>query len=213
MLERRLCYCCSIWWACNFLLHLAAISQNISSCEESASVTLYSSGGKLLGHGGTISALFHLWLDNCELVIFLKGNQSDSLVSLVQALPIFLDKLVPPWAAILISVTLILMFGEVFYKDWLCIIVYEILLEGFMQNIRSLKDLRVWIQILPQAVCTRYGLKVGAMMAPFVRVLLLLFFPVTYPISKVNPILTAIMGIRVLMLVTLSFVVIPVLSC
>ncbi|XVE69884.1 hypothetical protein DITRI_Ditri10aG0027300 [Diplodiscus trichospermus] len=69
----------------------------------------------------------------------------------MEALPIFLDKLVPPWAAILISVTLILMFGE----------------------------------ILPQAVCTRYGLKVGAAMAPLVRVLLLLFFPISYPISKV----------------------------
>ncbi|EEF52571.1 conserved hypothetical protein [Ricinus communis] len=69
----------------------------------------------------------------------------------MEALPIFLDKIVPPWAAILISVTLILMFGE----------------------------------ILPQAVCTRYGLKVGATMAPFVRLLVMLFFPVSYPISKV----------------------------
>ncbi|XVF73732.1 hypothetical protein PTKIN_Ptkin13bG0006300 [Pterospermum kingtungense] len=68
----------------------------------------------------------------------------------MEALPIFLDKLVPPWAAILISVTLILMFGE----------------------------------ILPQAVCTRYGLKVGAAMAPLVRVLLFLFLPISYPISK-----------------------------
>lgn len=31
----------------------------------------------------------------------------------MESLPIFLDKLVPPWAAILISVTLILMFGEI----------------------------------------------------------------------------------------------------
>ncbi|XP_062160021.1 DUF21 domain-containing protein At1g47330 [Alnus glutinosa] len=69
----------------------------------------------------------------------------------METLPIFLDKLVPPWAAILISVTLILMFGE----------------------------------ILPQAVCTRYGLKVGSTMAPLVRVLLWLFFPISYPISKV----------------------------
>ncbi|XP_050212645.1 DUF21 domain-containing protein At1g47330 isoform X2 [Mercurialis annua] len=68
----------------------------------------------------------------------------------METLPIFLDKIVPPWAAILISVTLILMFGE----------------------------------ILPQAVCTRYGLKVGATMAPFVRALLILFFPISYPISK-----------------------------
>ncbi|KAJ4966460.1 hypothetical protein NE237_018309 [Protea cynaroides] len=68
----------------------------------------------------------------------------------METLPIFLDALVPPWAAILISVTLILMFGE----------------------------------ILPQAVCTRYGMAVGATLAPLVRVLLLLFFPVAYPISK-----------------------------
>ncbi|KAK4382736.1 DUF21 domain-containing protein [Sesamum angolense] len=68
----------------------------------------------------------------------------------MESLPIFLDKLVPPWAAILVSVTLILMFGE----------------------------------ILPQAICTRYGLTVGATTAPFVRLLLWLFFPVAYPISK-----------------------------
>lgn len=69
----------------------------------------------------------------------------------METLPIFLDKLVPPWAAILISVTLILMFGE----------------------------------ILPQAICTRYGLVVGATAAPLVRVLLMIFFPISYPISKV----------------------------
>ncbi|XP_028757720.1 DUF21 domain-containing protein At1g47330 [Neltuma alba] len=69
----------------------------------------------------------------------------------MEALPIFLDALVPPWAAILLSVTLILVFGE----------------------------------IMPQAVCTRYGLTVGATMAPFVHVLLLIFYPISYPISKV----------------------------
>uniref|UniRef100_A0A0D6QYX9 CNNM transmembrane domain-containing protein n=1 Tax=Araucaria cunninghamii TaxID=56994 RepID=A0A0D6QYX9_ARACU len=68
----------------------------------------------------------------------------------MEALPIFLDSLVPAWGAILISVTLILMVGE----------------------------------ILPQAVCSRYGLAVGAAMAPIVHVLLFVFFPVTYPISK-----------------------------
>ncbi|MCO5580448.1 hypothetical protein L7F22_034316 [Adiantum nelumboides] len=68
----------------------------------------------------------------------------------MEALPIFLDALVPSCGAILISVTLILMFGE----------------------------------ILPQAVCSRYGLAVGAAMTPIVRVLVFLFFPITYPISK-----------------------------
>ncbi|KAL6511759.1 DUF21 domain-containing protein [Orobanche gracilis] len=68
----------------------------------------------------------------------------------MESLPIFLDKLVPPWAAVLVSVTLILVFGE----------------------------------ILPQAICTRYGLTVGATVAPFVRLLLWVFFPIAYPISK-----------------------------
>lgn len=69
----------------------------------------------------------------------------------MESLPIFLDKLVGPLVAVLLSVTLILMFGE----------------------------------ILPQAICTRYGMTVGATLAPFVRVLLILFWPVAYPISKV----------------------------
>ncbi|BBN15517.1 metal transporter CNNM [Marchantia polymorpha subsp. ruderalis] len=68
----------------------------------------------------------------------------------MEALPIFLDSLVEAWGAILISVTLILMFGEIF----------------------------------PQAICTRYGLAVGAFMSPVVRLLVMVFFPVSYPISK-----------------------------
>ncbi|CAN0922047.1 DUF21 domain-containing protein At1g47330 [Linum grandiflorum] len=69
----------------------------------------------------------------------------------MEALPICLDKLAPPYIAVLVSVTLVLMFGE----------------------------------ILPQAICTRYGLTVGATMAPLVRVLVIVFYPVAYPISKV----------------------------
>ncbi|CAI5972801.1 unnamed protein product [Closterium sp. NIES-64] len=68
----------------------------------------------------------------------------------MEALPIFLDALVPSWAAILLSVTLILLFGE----------------------------------IIPQAVCSRYGLAIGATLAPLVKVLVLLFYPIALPISK-----------------------------
>ncbi|CAM6074376.1 unnamed protein product [Sphagnum tenellum] len=68
----------------------------------------------------------------------------------MEALPIFLDAIVNTWGAILISVTLILAFGE----------------------------------IAPQAICSRFGLAVGAAMAPVVRVLLFIFFPVAFPISK-----------------------------
>ncbi|KAG2704006.1 hypothetical protein I3843_06G154300 [Carya illinoinensis] len=68
----------------------------------------------------------------------------------MEALPIFLDGLVTAWGAILISVTLILLFGEV----------------------------------IPQSVCSRYGLTIGAALAPFVRVLVWICFPVAFPISK-----------------------------
>ncbi|KAL4420313.1 hypothetical protein ABPG77_010218 [Micractinium sp. CCAP 211/92] len=68
----------------------------------------------------------------------------------MEALPIFLDRLLNPLAAILISVTAILVFGE----------------------------------ILPQAVCKKYGLQVGAYLAVPVRILMLVTGPVTWPISK-----------------------------
>ncbi|GAB4846849.1 DUF21 domain-containing protein At2g14520 [Ancistrocladus abbreviatus] len=68
----------------------------------------------------------------------------------MEALPIFLDSLVSAWGAILLSVTLILLFGE----------------------------------IIPQSVCSRYGLAIGATVAPLVQVLVWICFPVAYPISK-----------------------------
>ncbi|THG05584.1 hypothetical protein TEA_006217 [Camellia sinensis var. sinensis] len=100
---------------------------------------------------------YKYWYDTAKIFPVVK-NQHLLLCTLLignslamESLPIFLNKLVPPWAAILISVTLILVFGE----------------------------------ILPQAICTQYGLTVGATVAPLVRVLLWAFFPVAYPISKV----------------------------
>ncbi|PWA89892.1 hypothetical protein CTI12_AA083070 [Artemisia annua] len=69
----------------------------------------------------------------------------------MEALPIFLNKLVPESGAIIISVTLILLFGE----------------------------------IIPQSICSRYGLAIGAAVTPLVRVLVWVWFPVAYPISKV----------------------------
>lgn len=66
------------------------------------------------------------------LVTLLVGN-----AMAMEALPLFLDSVVDTYVAIILSVTLLLMFGE----------------------------------ILPQAVCSRYGLAVGAAVAPLVRVL------------------------------------------
>ncbi|XP_033635820.1 DUF21 domain-containing protein At4g14240-like [Asterias rubens] len=69
----------------------------------------------------------------------------------VESMPIFLDRVTDPIIAISVSVTAVLLFGEVF----------------------------------PQAICTRHGLAIGATLSPLVILLMVLFFPVAWPISKV----------------------------
>nr|GME10137.1 DUF21 domain-containing protein At5g52790 [Ipomoea batatas] len=94
---------------------------------------------------------------NAEKILPIVKNQHLLLCTLLicnalamEALPIFIDALLPAWGAILISVTLILAFGE----------------------------------IIPQAICSRYGLSIGARLSPLVRLLLIAVFPISYPISK-----------------------------
>lgn len=94
---------------------------------------------------------------NAEKILPLVKNQHLLLCTLLiynamamEALPIFLDALLPAWASILISVTLILAFGE----------------------------------IIPQSVCSQYGLSVGAKLSVLVRLLVILLLPISFPISK-----------------------------
>lgn len=67
-----------------------------------------------------------------------------------ETLPLILDRIINPLAAVLISVTAVLFFGE----------------------------------ILPQAVCKRYGMQVGAFFAPLVRLTMYLTYPVSKPVGK-----------------------------
>ncbi|CDP17509.1 unnamed protein product [Coffea canephora] len=59
--------------------------------------------------------------------------------------------LLPAWATILISITLILAFGE----------------------------------IIPHAVCSRYGLSISAKLSIVVQLLVIVVFPISYPINEV----------------------------
>ncbi|KAG1671483.1 hypothetical protein FOA52_003141 [Chlamydomonas sp. UWO 241] len=84
-------------------------------------------------------------------------NQNKLLVTLLlcnacasEALPLFLDRLADPLTAVLVSVSVVLVFGEV----------------------------------LPQAVCSRYGLLVGAYSSWFVSLLMTLTMPISLPIAK-----------------------------
>ncbi|KAE8712448.1 DUF21 domain-containing protein [Hibiscus syriacus] len=69
----------------------------------------------------------------------------------MEALPIYLDKIFNEYLAIILSVTFVLLFGEV----------------------------------IPQAVCTRYGLAIGANLSGVVRLLMLICYPIAYPVGKI----------------------------
>lgn len=69
----------------------------------------------------------------------------------MEGLPVLLDDIMGPLAAVVLSVTAVLLFGE----------------------------------IIPQAVCKSFGLRVGAATAPLVRVLLIICSPIAWPIAKV----------------------------
>jgi ankyrin repeat/SOCS box protein 13/metal transporter CNNM len=73
----------------------------------------------------------------------------------VEAMPIFLDRVSSPIVAVAVSVSAVLLFGE----------------------------------IIPQALCTRYGLAIGYYLSPFVRVLIFLLFIIAWPISKLLDVL------------------------
>lgn len=68
----------------------------------------------------------------------------------VESMPLFLDRISNPITAIIVSVTAVLIFGEV----------------------------------IPQAICTRYGLAIGAHLSFLVKFLMLITLPISYPLSK-----------------------------
>jgi metal transporter CNNM len=92
-------------------------------------------------------------------------------------LPIFLDRLADPITAVLISITVVLIFGAFLVVD-----TSDFWLSKATQHTYCILHV-VAGEIIPQAVCTRYGLLVGAYSAGFVRVLMLLCGGIAYPIS------------------------------
>jgi len=68
-----------------------------------------------------------------------------------ETLPIFLDRLTSPLAAVALSMSVVLLFGEV----------------------------------IPQAVCSRYGLAVGAQAAWLVKILMVVSYPVAAPLAYI----------------------------
>jgi hypothetical protein len=92
-----------------------------------------------------------------------------------QALPLFLDRMFHPVVAVILSVTFVLAFGEVLV--WCSNITFPHQIVWLMVD--------VYHQVIPQAICTRYGLAVGANFVWLVRILMVLCYPIAYPIGKV----------------------------
>ena len=105
----------------------------------------------------------------------------------VEALPLFLDRLVGTIMAIAISVTLIVLFGEYVFPvpshllhNMLTIYCYYFLFVFIFYFYYFLFILR----IIPQAICTRFGLAIGGHLYWFVWILIIVVFPIAWPISK-----------------------------
>ena len=50
------------------------------------------------------------------------------------------------------------------------------------------------MQVIPQAICSRYGLAIGANLVWLVRILMVICFPVAYPVAKVNHLFFSSLG-------------------
>jgi metal transporter CNNM len=92
-----------------------------------------------------------------RLILPIVSNHHLLLVTLLlatstaeEALPLFLERMMPMWASIIVSVCLVLIFAEV----------------------------------IPMALCTRYGLDVGAKLSWLVHLLIWICYPVAWPLSK-----------------------------
>ena len=93
-----------------------------------------------------------------------------------QALPIFLDRLVDPVSAVVLSVTVVLFFGKSVQLLHMG--------SGYVCWTSSTLSCYMLGEIVPQAICTHYGLAVGAWTAWLVRILMWATCPISWPISK-----------------------------
>ncbi|KAG4157036.1 hypothetical protein ERO13_D02G036700v2 [Gossypium hirsutum] len=59
------------------------------------------------------------------------------------------------------------------------------LFNEYVAIILSVTSVLAFGEVIPQALCTRYGLAIGANLSGLVRVLMILCFPIAYPVGKV----------------------------
>lgn len=82
-------------------------------------------------------------------------------------------------------VLVVLLLSNVIINESLPIFLDSVIGGGLLAIVISATAIVIFGEVIPQAVCARHGLAIGARCAPFVHFLMYLFAPVTYPIAKI----------------------------
>ncbi|ORY35604.1 hypothetical protein BCR39DRAFT_511086 [Naematelia encephala] len=81
-------------------------------------------------------------------------------------------------------VLVVLLLGNVIVNESLPIFLDDVLGGGVAAVVVSTTMIVIFGEIIPQAVCVRFGLAIGGVCAPFVFGLMILFAPIAYPTAK-----------------------------
>lgn len=77
-----------------------------------------------------------------------------------------------------------LLLSNVITNETLPVILDRLLGGGFAAVFSSTVAIVIFGEIIPQSICVRYGLELGAFFSPYVLILMYILYPVAYPIAK-----------------------------
>jgi metal transporter CNNM len=78
-----------------------------------------------------------------------------------------------------------ILLGNVLVNNTLTILLDDLIGTGYLAIFGATAAIVIFGEIIPQAVCSRYGLAIGAKTVWFTWLFIVLTFPVSYPISKI----------------------------
>lgn len=78
-----------------------------------------------------------------------------------------------------------LLIANMITNETLPIIADPVLGGGFQAVIVSIVLVVIFAELIPQSVCSRYGLFIGAHMAMFTRVVMFILWPIAWPVSRI----------------------------
>ena len=78
-----------------------------------------------------------------------------------------------------------LLIANMITNETLPIIADPLLGGGIQAVVVSIVLVVLFSELIPQSVCSRYGLQIGAFMAPFTRLVMLILWPVAWPVSRI----------------------------